>query len=93
VSVIADVHYNRVKGIHGSMYTIIVFLNSWAATRYRALASVIPGPPIIKKKNFHGRGLTKFENYTVGYRNNERNKDRNTVRLHKGFYIGIIFFK
>jgi hypothetical protein len=39
-----------------------VFLNHRAVTRYWALASIIPGPSLIKK-NLPGRGLTKVENH------------------------------
>jgi hypothetical protein len=40
-----------------------VFLNRQAAAWYRALASIIPGPRIIKK-NLPGYGLTKIENHS-----------------------------
>jgi hypothetical protein len=50
-----------VRGSEGSSCLRPVFLNHRAAVRYRALASNIPGPPLIKK-NLPGRGLTKVEN-------------------------------
>jgi hypothetical protein len=47
----------------GSVRT--VFLNRRAAAQYWALASIIPGPRLIEKKNLPGHGLTKVENHCV----------------------------